>query len=68
MWMRYSLKDLLWLTAIVAVGISGVVGAEHVFYYGGRASLPLALLLFWGAILVLIAGLGWVLFRLFGHR
>jgi hypothetical protein len=51
------------LACMVAIGISGIVAAHYIFYYQGRAGLPLALLLHWGGILVLIAAPMFLLIR-----
>jgi hypothetical protein len=54
-------RPLIALDCAVATGIGGIVAANQVFYYQGRAGIPLALLLFWGGVLILVVAPLWLL-------
>jgi hypothetical protein len=65
---RFSLRNLINYLSAVFVSVGAIVSSDWVFYYQGRAGIPLALLLFWGGVLVLVVASAWFLNSMLTRR
>jgi hypothetical protein len=65
---RFTIRDLLWLTLAVSAVICFAFESDRVFYRGGRSALPVSIIPFWGRSMIFSFSVFWLVVRLFRRR
>ena len=65
---RFTIRDLLWLTLVVAAIICFAFESDRVFYHGGRSAVLVSIILFWGGSMIFTLSLLWFVARIFNRK